>query len=273
MKAVGFMKCLTYIVSLLVGISQWTSAAMSAEINKSLPPLRITVVYNNIPHTPGLKTAWGFAAVIEDDGDVVLFDTGGDGLKLLANMERLGIAPDSIGTIVLSHIHGDHTGGLDAFLERRPNVTIYMPRSFPAAFRYYVERRGTRVEVVSGPRCLFKNLYSTGEMGDGTIEQALVVDTDSGLVVITGCAHPGIVNISRAARRYLGKDIYLLMGGFHMLGHSPEQNRATVSALRQLAVRKVAPSHCTGDAAIALFREKWANDFIEGGCGAVIEVP
>jgi 7,8-dihydropterin-6-yl-methyl-4-(beta-D-ribofuranosyl)aminobenzene 5'-phosphate synthase len=110
-------------------------------------------------------------------------------------------------------------------------------------------------------------------MGDGTIEQALIVDTASGLVVITGCAHPGIVNIARAARMYLGKDIYLLMGGFHLLGRSPEQNRATVAALRQLAVRKVAPSHCTGDAAIALFREKWANDFIEGGCGAVIEVP
>ena len=267
------MKYLIYIVSLLVGISQWTSAAMSAEINKTLPPLRITVVYNNMKYTLGLNTAWGFAAVIEGGAYVVLFDTGGDGLTLLANMERLGIAPDSIGAIVLSHIHGDHIGGLDAFLERWPNVTVYMPRSFPAAFRRSVEQRGTRVEVVSGPRRLFANLYSTGEMGDGTIEQALIVDTASGLVVITGCAHPGIVNISRAALKYLGKDIYLLMGGFHMLGCYPEQIRTTVEALRQLAVRKVAPSHCTGDTAIALFREKWANDFIEGGCGAVIEVP
>jgi 7,8-dihydropterin-6-yl-methyl-4-(beta-D-ribofuranosyl)aminobenzene 5'-phosphate synthase len=256
-----------------MGISQWTSAAMSAEINKTLPPLRITVVYNNMTHSPGLSTAWGFAAVIEDGADVVLFDTGGDGLTLLANMERLGIAPDSISAIVLSHIHGDHTGGLDAFLDRRSNVTVYMPRSFPEAFRRSVEQQGTRVEVVSGPRRLLANFYSLGEMGDGMIEQALIVDTASGLVVITGCAHPGIVNIARAARMYLGKDIYLLMGGFHLLGRSPQQNRATVEALRQLAVRKVAPSHCTGDAAIGLFREKWANDFIEGGCGAIIEVP
>lgn len=257
----------------LVSISQWTSATVSAEIHKARPPLRITVVYNNITHTPGLTTAWGFAAVIEDGTDVVLFDTGGDGPTLLANMERLGIAPDSIGAIVLSHIHGDHIGGLDAFLARRPDVTVYMPRSFPAAFRRSVEQRGARVEVVSGPRHLLANMYSTGEMGDGTIEQALIIDTASGLVVITGCAHPGILNIARAARVYLGEDIYLLMGGFHLLGLHPEQIRTTVAALRQLAVRKVAPSHCTGDAAIALFRDRWAKDFIEGGCGAVIDVP
>ncbi len=260
-----------FIVICLVGISHWTSAKMSADLLKTRPPLRITVVYNNMKHTPALTTAWGFAAVIEDGADVVLFDTGGDGPTLLANMERLGIAPDSIGTIVLSHFHGDHTGGLGAFLARRPNVTVYMPRSFPAAFRRSVEQRGARVKVVSGPRHLSANLYSTGEMGDGTIEQALIVDTASGLVVITGCAHPGIVNIARAARRYLGKEICLLMGGFHLLNHNPEQIRETVAALRQLAVHRVAPSHCTGDTAIALFRDKWGKDFMEGGCGAVID--
>lgn len=246
---------------------------MSAEIHKTRPPLRITVVYNNITHTPGLTTAWGFAAVIEDGADVVLFDTGGDGPTLLANMERLGIAPDSIGAVVLSHIHADHTGGLEAFLARRPDVTIYMPQSFPAAFRRSVEQRGARVEVVRERRHLFGNLYSTGELGDGMIEQALIVDAASGLVVITGCAHPGIFKIARAACMYLGKDIYLLMGGFHLLGLPPEQLRGTVAALRQLGVRKVAPSHCTGDTAIALFRDKWEKDFIEGGCGAVIDVP
>jgi 7,8-dihydropterin-6-yl-methyl-4-(beta-D-ribofuranosyl)aminobenzene 5'-phosphate synthase len=267
------MKCSISILIWLVAVSQWTSATMSAEIHKTRTPLRITVVYNNMTHTPGLTTAWGFAAVIEDGADVVLFDTGGDGPTLLANMERLGIAPDSISAIVLSHIHSDHTGGLNAFLARQPNVMVYIPGSFPAAFRRSVEQRGARVEVVRGPRHLFGNLYSTGEMGEGTIEQALIVESASGLVVITGCAHPGIVNITRAVSTYLGKDVYLLMGGFHLLGRQAEQIRSTVAALRHLGVRKVAPSHCTGDAAIALFRDEWAKDFIEGGCGAVIDVP
>jgi 7,8-dihydropterin-6-yl-methyl-4-(beta-D-ribofuranosyl)aminobenzene 5'-phosphate synthase len=248
-------------------------ATMGAETHATRPPLRITVVYNNVPHAPGLTTAWGFAAVIAAGADTVLFDTGGDGPTLLANLRRLGIDPDSIDAVVLSHIHGDHTGGLDDFLARNPKVTVYLPRSFPAAFRRAVESRGARVEPVSGPQRLFANFHSTGEMGDGTREQALIVDTAAGLVVITGCAHPDIVEIARAARVYLGKDIYLLMGGFHLLGRGPEQNRPTVDALRKLGVRKVAPSHCTGDAAIAMFRETWGRDFIEGGCGAVIKLP
>ncbi len=258
----------------LVSIGQWTSAAMGADTHTIRPPLlRITVVYNNVTHTPGLSPAWGFAAVIEAGADAVLFDTGGNGRTLLSNMRRLGIDPHSIDAILLSHIHDDHTGGLDAFLTQKPNVTVYLPRSFPAAFRRAVKKRGARVELVSGPQRLFANFYSTGEMGNGTKEQALIADTAAGLVVITGCAHPGIVDIARVARTYLGKDIYLLMGGFHLRGRDPEKNRATVAGLRELVVRKVAPSHCTGDAAIALFRENWASDFIEGGCGAVIEVP
>ena len=246
---------------------------MNAETHRTRPPLRITVVYNNMACRPGLTTAWGFGAVIEDGADVILFDTGGDGPTLLTNMQRLGIAPESIGAVVLSHFHGDHIGGLYAFLQRRPDVTVYMPRSMPEEFPRSMAQGGTRVELVMEPRRLFANLYSTGEMGDDMIEQALIVDTASGLVVITGCAHPGIVNVARAALRDLGKKIYLLMGGFHLLGRYPEENRATVTALRRLAVRMVAPSHCTGDAAIALFRETWADDFIQGGCGAVIDVP
>ena len=246
---------------------------MGAEVHHARPPLRITVVYSNVTHTLGLTAAGGFAAVIDDGTHAVLFDTGTDGPTLLANMMRLGIDPDSISAVVLSHIHKDHTGGLDAFLMRRPNVAVYMPPSFPAAFRRSVERRGARVEIVSKAQCLVSNLYSTGEMGDGVKEQALIADTSKGLVVITGCAHPGIVHMVRAVRNFLGKDIYLLMGGWHLLDRYAVQNRAIVAALRQFGVHKVAPSHCTGEGVIALIRKSWANDLIEGGCGAVIEVP
>jgi 7,8-dihydropterin-6-yl-methyl-4-(beta-D-ribofuranosyl)aminobenzene 5'-phosphate synthase len=220
-------------------------------------------VYNNAPHTPGLA-AWGFAAVI---------DAGGDGPTLLANLRLLGIDPTSINAVVLSHIDGDHTGGLDNFLARRSNVTVYMPSSFPMQFRRSVERHGVRVETVSGPRRRLGKLHSTGEMGDSIKEQALIIDTEEGLVVLTGCAHPGIVKTAEAARRYLSKEIYLLMSGFHSQGLGESKLCKTVQGLRNQGIRKVAPSHCTGGKAVVLLRENWGSDFVEGGCGATIEIP
>lgn len=235
--------------------------------------LRVTVVYNNVPYAPGMKIAWGFAAVIESGRETVLFDSGGDGSTLLANMERLGLTPEHVTAVVLSHIHADHTGGLDDFLARNAHVTVYMPRSFPITFRQAVKRRGAQVDTVSGPRRLSGNLYSTGEMGSGVKEQALIIDALSGLVVVTGCAHPDIVEIIRTARAHLDKEIYLLMGGFHLSALSETEIRQKIRALASLGTKKVAPSHCTGDAAIALFRNAWGSNFIDGGCGAVIELP
>ena len=233
-------------------------------------PVRITVVYDNVPHAPGLATAWGFAAVVESGGRRVLFDTGGDGPTLLGNLRALGVG--AIDAVVLSHIHGDHTGGLRDLLAGRPGLVVYVPRSFPAAFPDAAARAGARVETVSGPGRLLANFRSTGELGGAIREQALVVDAPEGLVIITGCAHPGIVEVVEAAKAAFGRDVALLMGGFHLRGRSAAENRATVAALRALGVGRVMPSHCTGDEATALFREAWGGDFVPGGCGAVVEV-
>lgn len=235
--------------------------------------MRITVVYNNVQYAPEMKTAWGFATVIETGRETVLFDTGGDGPTLLANMERLGLMPEHVNAVVLSHTHADHIGGLDDFLARNARVTVYMPQSFPVTFRDAVKRRGAQIDTVGGgPRWLFANFHSTGEMGNGVKEQALIIDTPSGLVVVTGCAHPGIVEVVRTARGYLNKEVYLVMGGFHLSALSEAEIRQKIRSLASLGTKKVAPSHCTGDAAIALFRKALGNDFVDGGCGAVIEL-
>jgi 7,8-dihydropterin-6-yl-methyl-4-(beta-D-ribofuranosyl)aminobenzene 5'-phosphate synthase len=236
-------------------------------------PLRLHVVFNNVPYQADLETSWGFACLIEGLEKTVLFDTGGDGGILLSNMEQLDLDAKAVETVVLSHIHGDHTGGLDGFLVRNPDVTVFMPESFPASFRHDVERLGAAIETVTGPRQLMNSVYSTGEMGQGIKEQALIVDTSRGLVVMTGCAHPNVADMAEQAHEYLDKKIYLLMGGFHLGRKSEADIRTIIQRLKALGVEKVAPSHCTGDNAIALFRQEWQENFIEGGLGAVIEVP
>jgi 7,8-dihydropterin-6-yl-methyl-4-(beta-D-ribofuranosyl)aminobenzene 5'-phosphate synthase len=267
-------KC--FILTLLSGcvllMTQDISAAGGAE-KPEQHQLHFHVVFNNVPYRAGLETGWGFSCLVTGLDKTVLFDTGGNGDILLANMRRLGLDPEGVEAIVLSHIHSDHTGGLGDFLTHQPDVTVYMPESFPASFLREVKRFGATTETVSGPRQLMDSVHSTGEMGRTTREQALIVDTTEGLVVITGCAHPDIADVAEQAQAYLGKDIYLLMGGFHLGGRSDADIRAIIQRLKALGIRKVAPSHCTGDSATRMFRDAWPGGFIDGGLGAVIEVP
>jgi Metal-dependent hydrolases of the beta-lactamase superfamily II len=246
-----------------------------AELSDPVPAgeLRITVLFNNVPFRPGLATGWGFSCLIEGADRTILFDTGSDGLVLLKNMKQLGLSPKDVEAVVLSHIHADHTGGLDEFLAEHAELEVWLPAEFPGSFQSAVAGRGARVRPVHAGGRLFGNAWSSGPLADGIIEQALILDTAKGLVVITGCAHPGIVRIAETAGQLTGKRIHLLIGGFHLGGATRAEIQAIIAQLRALQVEHVAPSHCTGDEAIAQFRQAWGKAFVEGGLGAVIKVP
>ena len=109
-------------------------------------------------------------------------------------------------------------------------------------------------------------------MGDAIVEQALVVDTNKGLIIVTGCAHPGIVAIARRAKEELNRDIYMICGGMHLNRSSEDEVRDVIGELKELGVEKVAPSHCTGDKAIALFREAFGEDFSQMGVGQLLRI-
>lgn len=233
--------------------------------------VRITVVYDNNPYDPRLKTGWGFACLVQTGETSILFDTGGDGATLLSNMATLGIEPESIEAVVLSHFHGDHTGGVNSLLATGVRPMTYVPRSFPAGFKSQVQAITDLTEIDQGAQ-IADGVYTTGEMGSGIIEQALVVNTSKGLVVVTGCAHPGVAEMVRKAKEIGGDEVYLVLGGFHLGGASEGRIREIISDFQQLGVQKVAPCHCTGDKAIRLFREAYGEDFIQNGVGQVVKI-
>jgi len=231
----------------------------------------VTIVYDNNEYDERLKTAWGFACLIERGDLTLLFDTGGDAATLLSNMETLELDPTEIDTIVLSHIHGDHVGGLGGILVINEEPTVYRPRSFPASFKEQV-KADARVVEVHEPMEIAEGIYTTGEMGRGIIEQSLVVETNRGLVVITGCAHPGVVSIVAKAKEITDGEVYLVMGGFHLGGASQATIEGIVEDFRKLGVQKAAPCHCSDDLARSIFERAYGEDFIWVGVGSKLEV-
>ena len=168
--------------------------------------MKITVVYDNEVRKAGLRGGHGFSALVEDvEVSPLLFDTGADGPALLHNMRELNIDPQDIRIIVISHAHGDHTGGLSEILKMNKIAELYLPSSFRGAFP------GRKVTVVKRPVQIRENVFSTGEL-EG-VEQSLVFKTDKGIFVLTGCAHPGMESILAAAAEF--GELYGIAGGFH----------------------------------------------------------
>jgi 7,8-dihydropterin-6-yl-methyl-4-(beta-D-ribofuranosyl)aminobenzene 5'-phosphate synthase len=232
--------------------------------------LNITVLYDNNPYQMGLGVNWGFSCILKGTEKTILFDTGGNGSMLLDNMRTLGVNPLEIDLVILSHIHGDHVGGLFEFLRENPEVTVYLPKSFPEDFKDKVRDHKANVVEISGPAGVCQNVYSTGELGTYLEEQALVVDADGGLIIITGCAHPGIVNVVEKAMEMIPKDVLLVLGGFHLQGDSQYQIERIASRLKALDVEHVGPCHCSGERARALFQKVWGRSYVDVGAGRVI---
>ena len=231
--------------------------------------ISITVVYDNNPYKQGLETGWGFSALITGAEKTILFDSGRD-RSLLSNMEKLAIDPDSIDIVILSHIHPDHTGGLPSLLEKNPKIGVYLPKSFPTKFKDNVQDSGAKMIEVEQPIKICENVYSAGQPGKWIKEQSLIIQTDKGLILVTGCAHPGILKIVNAAKDLVKNDILLVMGGFHLEWASRGKIEKIISTFKKLNVRYVGLCHCSGEKSKGLFEKHFGRNYINIGAGKVI---
>jgi 7,8-dihydropterin-6-yl-methyl-4-(beta-D-ribofuranosyl)aminobenzene 5'-phosphate synthase len=248
-----------FITGLLV-LAEIASCRQTNQPNAHSGGIEITILYDNYTLTEGCTTDWGFACIITGTEKGILFDTGTNGSILLGTMDKLQVS-----AVVISHNHADHTGGLSSFLSRKNNVTAYLPLTVSSGFVQNVRSRGATVQLPTDAVQICEGAHLTGLMGG--IEQSMVLETPKGLVVITGCAHPGIVQIVQKAKEMLEKDVYFVFGGFHLVNDSDSQVRSKIGQFRSMGVQKVGASHCTGDRAIALFEQEYGNDFVPIGVG------
>ena len=298
------------LLATVVILAYLAPASGLAQDSATVSQLKITTLSTMLTEFRGVGE-WGYAALIEVDGKTILFDTGARPNTVLRNTEELGIDLSTVETVILSHHHWDHTGGLvtlrRTFQEANPAALnhahvgegIFLPRSIdPDAVgrisqggppeellvkmqdvRDQYEALGGRFTVHDEPHELHHGVWITGPIprvhqernwtpfnrieldgsyAEDTIpeDQALVLDTDEGVVVVAGCGHSGIVNTMEYAREITGsKPILAVIGGFHMLSLTEEEVAWTGGKMREFGVQHVIGAHCTGINALTGLRE------------------
>ena len=273
--------------------------------------LRITTLSENTAGMPGVVAEWGLSILVETDDLKVLLDTGLS-ISVSHNAPRLGVDLAAVDKIVLSHGHYDHSGGLREVLAQTGKVEVIAhPDIFAAKFARYGEQARyvgipfsreamealASLTLSRGPVWITEEIVTTGEIPMATEyeeidppllikegeelapdplldDRALIIKTDDGLVVITGCAHRGIINTLNHARELTGVDVvHTVVGGTHLILASEERVLLTAAALREFGVRRLGVSHCTGMPAAMMLAREFGDIFFFNNTGTRITVP
>ncbi len=187
----------------------------------------------------------GVSYLLRTDRGTLLFDVGFGPARpaLLQNAAQLGvdIAMDELSALVISHLHLDHLGGMAAQRAREVRLpdSLLPSQPKPCFLPEEAAAPGFEPRLVDAPRLLTAGVGSTGPLARSLFllgymeEQALVARVEGkGLVVLTGCGHPGVEVILDMARRLSDDPLYVLCGGLHVPVREGRGGRAGVDLQR-----------------------------------------
>lgn len=243
------------------------------KVVKEWDSAKVTTLVDNDVWMRGLASSWGLSLYVEivsgEERHRILMDTSGSYDVLFGNARKLEVDLSDVEAVFVSHWHLDHCGCLSHVLPLlRQQTAVYVPSTNPSGIRTIREAEGTPI-VCSDPVSLIEGVMSTGEMIGGVSEHSLVINLrDKGLVVLSGCAHPGIINIVKRAQQVSGiSTVYAVIGGFHI--SSKREGAHVAEFLQKLGVQLVSPCHCTGVNAKNAIADIMKDNFVKNGSGQV----
>lgn len=264
---IGVFGALLYMLGIA---SKFSEKCAGNESREYAGYVRLVVLVDNNPYKEGLDTAWGLAVYLETDQTKLLFDTGPDPSVLERNAQKLGIDLSKIDFIVISHPHGDHTGGLRLFSSMKPGVRVYIPPD--QRLKNYVQSLGLEPIQVNSTVEVVKGVFVVKPLYGPPVEEALAVKTSKGLAILVGCSHPGVVILVNQAVRDLGVKPYLVLGGFHMFGAPFQDVKEVASRLVEMGAEKIYPIHCSGDTIRNYLANSYKDKYGDGGVGLEIDI-
>ena len=264
------MKTICRLTSLLLVLGLSTLAAREPLIRNSPDSaVHVTIIYDNYQENTDLKTDWGFACLVEYQGNKLLFDAGRNADLYRENVRQLEIKADEIPTLFISHEHGDHTAGMPWICEMNPSIKCYLPASYAEKLKAG-DNLPANTKAISKAKHLYGPYYSTGENFAAFNEQGLVIKTETGGVLVTGCGHPGAVEMVKMAQEELGIKVHTVIGGLHLMSTPGSKVGEIGEVLQKLGIKQICPTHCTGDKSIASLKASFGEGYISGGTGKEI---
>lgn len=247
------------------------------------------VVENSATRGSPFWAEHGIAFHIDTPDGQVLFDTGQSGQVFLHNVEQFGIDLSQVEALAISHAHYDHTGGLEQVLPNlRSMIPLYahadlFRERYTQRGEEYIsiglhlsrEELAQQVELClsADPAEIIRGVWTTGDIVerpefegrspqhriqvDGQWQPdpyrddlSLVLETGSGLVLLCGCCHAGLLNTLKHVKRVFKKDIHTVIGGTHLVSAAPEMlQRAANVISSNYGVERLYPNHCSGERA------------------------
>ena len=238
--------------------------------------VKITVLNDNRKINDEFESEHGLSLLIEAYGKRILMDAGQTEIYK-ANARRLGINLDTIESIVLSHGDYDHGNGLKYFDKKvdlicHPNCNSYRKSKRTGKFdglnqteeelesKFSVKKSAKPYNITDNVIFLgqierendfegnnLPMIDETGEDYNHLDDSGIVIKTEKGLIVISGCAHSGICNTIEYAKKITGEDRVLsVIGGFH-LKEINENTLKTIEYMKQNGIGSIYLAHCTSD--------------------------
>ena len=235
----------------------------------------IKILYDSTAINNKFKTGWGFSCWINDH---IIFDTGTNGKDLLNNIQLMNVSLADIDKIIISHEHYDHIGGMWEILEKNKNISTYICPNFTSSFKNRVKSLRSSIIESKLFQEIVPNIFTTGEMSgvyknQFIPEQSVIIKTQKGLVIITGCAHPGIVSILNKIKNTFPNDkIYWVIGGFHLRNADQTTIEKIANQFKKLNIEKVSPIHCSGKKTQDIFEKTYKVNLIKLKVGDIIEI-
>jgi 7,8-dihydropterin-6-yl-methyl-4-(beta-D-ribofuranosyl)aminobenzene 5'-phosphate synthase len=236
--------------------------------------MKIKVLFDKLSLDKKLQTGWGVSFLVDDK---ILFDTGEKGQWLIKNMRLMNIDLKNIESVVISHDHLDHTGGLWDLLDKKNTLKVYSCPGFSKEFKERVKAKGAELAATNRFTEIAKGIFITGEIqgtykGKYMPEQAIALKTKKGFSIITGCAHPGIFKIVEKVKAQFSDDkIHLVLGGFHLRNSDKRAIEIVAENFKKIGVIKAGPTHCSGDMAEDIFKKYYKKNFVSIRVGQEIE--